>query len=190
MLIHSFIHSLIVHSFNHSFIWLHCLTGILYEALECVTTCEAVHMTSGAECRQRRAAYSACFTPAAMSNYYSVFNQVTLTPGSHSHPAHVLLLYTEVTLTPGSCITTLHCWCSVVMGCTLKYRVDTLMVCCINKYYCCQTTVLIVGQSKHKFTFRTLYYCSRTVVVKPSCSARTWLLSVICHWDCWEWDGN
>ena len=106
--IHSFIHSLIVHSFNHSFIWLHCLTGILYEALECVTTCEAVHMTSGAECRQRRAAYSACFTPAAMSNYYSVFNQVTLTPGSHSHPAHVLLLYTEVTLTPSSCVTTLH----------------------------------------------------------------------------------
>jgi len=52
------------------------VAGILHEALNSVTTLEAVHMMNGVEGRRRRAAYSKCFTPSALHKYYAVYNQV------------------------------------------------------------------------------------------------------------------
>ena len=52
------------------------VAGILHEALNSVTSSEAVHMMNGVEGRRRRAAYSKCFTASAVHNYYAVYNRV------------------------------------------------------------------------------------------------------------------
>jgi len=52
------------------------VAGILHEALNCVTTSEAIHMMNGVDGRRRRAAYSKCFTRSALHKYYAVYNQV------------------------------------------------------------------------------------------------------------------
>jgi len=54
----------------------HCpVAGILYEALNSVTTAEAVHMMSSSEARRRRAAYSKCFTLSSIQDHYALYNQ-------------------------------------------------------------------------------------------------------------------
>ena len=50
--------------------------GILHEALNSVTSSDAIHMMNGVEGRRRRAAYYKCFTSSAVHNYYTVFNRV------------------------------------------------------------------------------------------------------------------
>jgi len=52
------------------------VAGILHEALNWVTTSDAVHMMSGAEGRRRHAVYSKCFTPSTINSHYAVYNQV------------------------------------------------------------------------------------------------------------------
>jgi len=51
--------------------------GILHEALNSVTTADALHMTNGADGRRRHAVYSKCLTPSNIHKHYVVCNEVS-----------------------------------------------------------------------------------------------------------------